>query len=247
MSLRRRWFPVLALAVLSLEACASANPYKGMTAEQMYEFARQKYKAGKYDDAIKALDRLLISYASAAVLPDARLLQADANLAAHKYVTAQTDYQHFLNRYPGDPKAALASLGVCRCLVALSPLPERDQTYTQDAFNHCSNVAVDYPGTAAAKTAQGLAKEMRAKLAESEYDRADYYFRRKIYDSAIIYFQFVDSMYADTKYAPKALLGIYKSNKAIHYDDVAAATRKKLLAEYPNSPEAKSLESDGGS
>ena len=242
-----RWFPVMALAVLSLEGCASANPYQGMTAEQMYEMARQQYSKKKYDDAIRTLDRLLTSFAAADVIPEARLLQGDANYAKGSYLTAESAYQRFLDRYPTAQKAPVASLGVCKCLVALSPVPERDQTYTQDAFNHCSNVAVDYPGAPEAKTAAGLAAKMRDKLAEAQYDRADYYLRRKLYDSAIIYFQFVDSLYSETEYAPRALLGIYKANKKIGYNDLADQAKKKLLARYPNSPEAKSLATDGGS
>jgi outer membrane protein assembly factor BamD len=242
-----RWSPVLALAVLFFGGCASANPYQGMTAEQMYEKARQQYANRKYDDAIKILDRLLTSFAAAAVIPDARLLQGDANYAKGNYLTAQSSYQRFLDRYPTAQKAPMASLGVCRCLVALSPVPERDQTYTHDALNHCSNVAVDYPGSPEAKTAAGLADKMRNKLAEAQYDRADYYFRRKLYDSAILYYQFVDSLYGDTEYGPKALLGIYKANMKIGYNDLADQAKKKLLAKYPDSPEAKSLAANGGS
>lgn len=247
MSRRAQWFPALALVALTITGCATPNPYKGMTAEQLYETARQKYTAGKYDDAVKALERLLTNYADAAVIPDARLLQADANYAKKDYLTAQSDYQRFLDRYPGTQKAPQAALGVCRCLVALSPVPERDQTYTRDAMTHCANLAVDYPNTPEAKTANELAVKMRDKLAASDFDHADYYFRRKLWDSAILYYQYVDSVYPATEYAPKALLGVYKANKKIGYDDLAEQAKTKLLAKYPNSPEAKSLASDGGS
>ncbi len=247
MSKRAKWFPALALLALSLTGCATPNPYRGMTVEQLYETARQAYTAGKYDDAVKALDRLLTTYADAAVIPDARMLQADANYAKKDYLTAQSDYQRFLDRYPGTAKAPEAALGVCRCLVAVSPVPERDQTYTQDALTRCANVAVDYPNTPQAKTANDLALQMRDKLAASEYDHAEYYYRRKLYDSAILYYQYVDSVYAGTDYAPKALLGVYKANKAIKYEDLAERAKQKLLAKYPDSPEARSLASDGGS
>lgn len=123
MSRRAKWFPVVALAAVSLVGCATANPYKGMTAEQMYEMARQKYSAGKYDDAVKALDRLLSTFAAAEVIPEARMLEADANYAKGDYLTAQSDYQRYLDRYPGSKKAPQAALGVCKCLVALSPSP----------------------------------------------------------------------------------------------------------------------------
>jgi outer membrane protein assembly factor BamD len=247
MSTYARRFPVLAaLAAASLVGCATPHPYRGMTAEQVYEMARGKYEAGKYDDAIKALDHLLSTFAAADVIPEARMLQADASYAKGDYIPAQADYQRYLDRYPGTPKAPMASLGVCKCLVALSPIAQRDQSYTQDAYSQCRGVSVDYPGTPQAASADTLATKMRNKLAQSEYDHAEYYFRRKIWDSAIVYYQYVDSVYPETPAAPKALLGLYKANKKIGYDDVAAQVKKKLLADFPDSPEAKSLASDGG-
>jgi outer membrane protein assembly factor BamD len=244
---RARWFVVLAVVAYSAGACASADPYRGLTAEQMYQRGQQEYANHDYDGAVKTLNRLLASFAASDVLPDARLLLADANYGKGDYLTAQAEYDRFLDRYPGTAKAPVAALGGCRCLVALSPVPQRDQTYTQDALSRCQNVVVDYPGTPESKAAADLAGQMRSKLADAEYQHADYYFRRKLYDSAIKYYQFVDSLYSETKYAPMALMGIYKANKAIGYDDLADEARKKLLDKYPDSPEAKSVAADGGS
>lgn len=237
----------MALAAFSLAACASGNAYKGLTAEQMYERGRQEYAAGKYNDAVRTLDRLLASFAAGDIVPQARKLLADANYAKGDYLTAQSEYDRYLDRYPGTPDAPLAALGSCQCLVALSPVAQRDQTYTQDAMSRCRNVVLDYPGTPQSKEAADLANQMRTKLADSEYQRADYYFRRKLFDSAIKYYQFVDSIYPDTRYAPMALLGVYNANKAIGYDDLADEAKKQLLDKYPDSPEAKSVSADGGS
>jgi outer membrane protein assembly factor BamD len=247
MSRRAEWYTVLALAALPLAGCASANPYKGMSAEQMYQLAQQRYANHKYDDAIQALERLLSSYAASDVIPDARMLLADANYAKGDYLTAQSEYTRYLDRYAGTPGAPVAALGVCKSLVALAPIPQRDQTYTQDALSHCRNVVVDYPSTQPAQEAARLSNEMRGRLAEAEYMHADYYFRRKLYDSAIKYYQFVDSLYPETGFAPMALLGIYRANKAIGYDDLADEAKKTLLEKYPDSPEAKSVAADGGS
>ena len=211
------------------------------------ERGKLEYANHKYDDAVKTLERLLSSFAASDVLPEARMLLADANYAKGDYLTAQSEYNRYLDRYPGTPGSPLAALGACKCLVALSPEPQRDQTYTQDAVSKCRNVVVDYAGTPQSQEAAKLANQMRSKLADAEYQRAEYYFRRKLYDSAIKYYQFVDSLYSETKYAPMALLGIYRANKAIGYDDLAEEARKKLVEKYPDSPEAKSVAADGRS
>ena len=86
---------------------------------------------------------------------------------------------------------------------------------------------------------------MRQRLAESEFGRADFYFRRQLYDSAIKYYEFVVRLYPETEWAPMALLGLYRSNQAIGYDDLAEEARERLLAQYPDSPAAAEVRTNG--
>ena len=237
--------PIVALLSLALQGCGSAQPYQGMTADQIYALAVQEYEAGEYGDAIKALDRLFLSFAGFPQAADARLLLAHANFANGDFLTAQSDYTRFLDRHPSDAAAPEAALGVCKSLAELSPIPERDQTYTQDAQSVCRNVVLDYRGTPQAVEAAEIAEGMRLKLAQKDYLNADFYFRRELYDSAIKYFQFVVDTYADTEWAPRALLGIYRSNLAIGYDDLAEDARQQLLAQYPDTPAAREVSADG--
>jgi outer membrane protein assembly factor BamD (BamD/ComL family) len=109
----------------------------------------------------------------------------------------------------------------------------------------CRNVVVDYAGTPQAEEAANLANRMRARLAESEFGRADFYFRRQLYDSAIKYYEFVVRMYPETEWAPRALLGLYRSNRAIGYDDLAEQARDQLLNQYPESPAAAEVRANG--
>jgi outer membrane protein assembly factor BamD len=233
-----RRITVFALALLSLGGCRSGNPYQGMSDEDMYRLGLQKYEEGEWDDAIKTLDRLLASFATSEVLPPARLLLAHARFSKGDFLTARSDYQRFLDRYQGHEDAPVAALGVCRSLSELSPIPQRDQTYTNDALAICRNVVVDYAGTPQALEAAELSAAMRLKLAEKEYLVADHYFRRKLFDSAIMYYEFVVRLYPDTDWAPMSLLGIYRANVAIGYDDLAEDARQRILEQYPDSPAA---------
>jgi len=216
-----------------------------MEAEELYLLGQQKYDEGEWDDAIRPLDRLLVGFGNSDVVPAARILMAHAYYAKRDYLTARSEYQRFLDRFAGHPEAATAALGICRSLGALSPNPQRDQTYTNEAITICRNVVVDYAGTPQAQEAAELANDMRAKLAEKEYLNADFYFRRELFDSAIKYFEFVLQLYPETEWAPRALLGIYRSNKAIGYDDLAEEARERLLAEYPDSPAAAEVRVNG--
>ena len=106
-------------------------------------------------------------------------------------------------------------------------------------------MVIDYAGTAQSVEAAEIANQMRMKLAEKELRTGDFYFNRKLYDSAILYYEFVISFYSDTEIAPWALKGLYQSNLAIGYDDLAEEAKERLLREYPESEAATELGIDG--
>ncbi len=234
------------LLSLTLAACGGgANPYQGLDAEGLFRLATQEFEEGDYENAIEALDRLILSSGDFERLPEARLLLARAYYENGDYLTARSEYVRFLDRYSGHPRAAEAALGVCKSLAALSPAVPRDQSFTQDAILVCRNTVIDYAGTPQAVEAAEIANRMRLKLAEKEYRTGEYYCRRKFWDAAIKYYQFTVNLYAETEFAPRALLGIYYANRQIGYDDEAEAAKERLLSEYPDSQAAAELRQNG--
>jgi outer membrane protein assembly factor BamD len=243
-----RWAPrALAAAILSLgaAACASANPYAGMTPEQLHVLAQQEFDRGEFDDAILALDRLLLVYPDYARVAEARYLMARSYYEDEQYLLASDEYLRFLERHAGHLLAAEAAIGVCRSYVALSPIPARDQNYTRQAFNVCRDVAREYTTSEVATEAAQLAQQMRSKLAEKEFETGQHYFSRDAFDSAVLYWQSVLDEYADTDWAPRALKGIYCSKVKVGYEDEAEEARLQLLNAYPESDEARQAR-DGG-
>lgn len=236
----------IALLAVGIGACGSSNPYQGMTADDLYALAVQEYGEGDYGNAIEVLDRLFLSFAGFTQTAEARLMLADAHFAEEDYLQAQAEYTRFLDRHPVHADAPVAALGICRSLAALSPIPQRDQTYTRDARSVCRNVVLDYGATPQATQAAEIADRMRVKLAEKDFLNGDFYFKRELYDSAITYYRFVVEEYGDTEWAPRALLGIYRANLAIGYDDLAEDARDQLIARYPESPAAREVSTDDG-
>lgn len=235
---------VLALVALPFTGCGGANPYQDMGEDELFAIGTKEFADGRWGAAISALDRIMVMNGSSALGADVRLLMADAYFNKGDLLTARSEYQRFLDRYSANTKAPVAALGVCRSLAALSPDPVRDQAYTNDAIAICRNVVVDYAGSPESLVAAQISNEMRLKLAEKEYLAADFYFRRKLYDSAIKYYEFVVQLYPETEWAPESLKGIYWSNIYIGYEDIAEETKARLLAEYPDSPAAKELGGD---
>jgi len=219
-----RLYAPLAFAIVLLSACRSAPPYQGLGATALHEIAERAYSVGDHDEVVRAVDQLLVLFPDYERAPEIRLLLAQSHLDEEDYFLALAEYQRFLDRFPSHASAPDAALGMCRSSAALSPDIQRDQSYTDEAEVQCTNVAVDYPGTAAAEEASRIAREMHLKLAEKLHNIANYYYRRDYYDSA-----------------PRALLGIMRAYQEIGYDDLVQETRQKILDSYPDSEEARSL------
>lgn len=241
---RRR--SLLAITPFLLAACGGgASRYQGMDAEALFQLATIEFEEEEYDNAIETLDRLLLSYGSSPRAAEARLMLGDAHFAEEEYLTARTQYQRFIDRHAGHPSSPDAALGICRSLAALVPVAERDQGYTEEGIANCRNVVIDYQGLPQARAAGEIANELRQTLAEKEFKTGEFYHRRNLRDSAVIYYQMVVDRYPETEWAPKALLGLYRANLEIGYEDLAADARELLLERYPDSAEAAEIRETG--
>jgi outer membrane protein assembly factor BamD len=236
---------LLAASLLALAACGGASPYQGMEADALFRLAQTELESGDRDDAIEALDRLLLAFGDWPRVPEARLLLARIHFDAEEYLTARAEYQRFLDRHSGHPSTPDAALGICRSLAALAPEPERDQGYTEEAIANCRNVVVDYGGLPQAQEAADISNGLRTTLAEKDYRTGEFYTRRRLHDSAIIYYQRVADLYPETDWAPMSLLGVYQANVAIGYDDLAEEARELLLSRYPESESAIEVRGNG--
>jgi outer membrane protein assembly factor BamD len=241
--MRPRLLAAIVLALIS-SSCRTANPYQGLEAADIHALAERSFQAKKYEEVQRALNRLFIAFPSYERTPDARLLLADSYFADEQYITASAEYRRFIDRYPGDARAPIAAIGLCHASAATSPEIQRDQSATEDAEVVCRNVATDYAGTPQGEEAAKIADSMRLKLAEKLHTIAEYYFRRKFWDSSIMYWEMIERDYADTTWAPRALVGIMQAYEKIGYQDLVAETRKKILDTYPASPEARQLTTD---
>lgn len=235
----------LAGALGAVTACASGSKYQGLDAPAVYRLAQEEFANEDYRDAAETLDRLLLVFPTFEQAAEAHYMMAEAYFLSEQYITASSEYVRFLDRYPAHPDAPVAALGVCRSYSELSPISQRDQTFTEQALTVCRNVVADHPDHEVAREAAELSNAMRGKLARKIYDNGAYYLRRQLYDSSIIYFEDVVDAYPETEWAPKALLGMIEAYEKIGYEDERDTARDRLLSQYPDSPEAREISGGG--
>lgn len=232
-------------AAWSVGACASTPPFAGWTADELYEHGRQAFADEDWDEARRALERLMLTFPGFAEVLDARHTLAQAFFADEEYVSAVSEYTRIAQTYPDDERVAEAWMGLCRSYAALSPHHQRDQQYTLQARTTCQNVAQDYRGEPVGDSAQVVALEMHAKLAEKSYGEGYFYFQRDIFESAELIFLDLVDVFAETGAAPRAMARLIEIYEEWGWDEQQEEFTARLLESYPESPEAQALDPSG--
>ncbi len=226
-------------------ACQSIPEYQRLQADPLYEWSNARFAEGDWDEAIKGYERMVFTYPAYPQIVQVRLNLAQSYFNRDEFITAASEFTRIQDRHPGHPLVPQAALGACESYTELSPIPERDQSFTNSALNTCTSILIDYPGTAEATRARELRDSLINTLAEKEYLRGHFYFRRGFYDSANVYFQQVLNLYSQSQWAPTALLRMHEGYTRIGYEEEAEEMRNRILNEYPDSPEAELLRAGG--
>ena len=239
----RRTLVLCLASSLFLAACGGSLPFPGLTSEEVYALGLQAMEQEEWEEAAASFEHVLVSpgFNQAS---EARLLLAEAQYAQEHYIESRSEFQRVIDRWPADTVAVRAALGVCRSLASLSPITQRDQSFTRQASLACRQVAADFAGMVIGLQASRLADEMSIKLAAQDYETGLHYLRRGLLDSALLYFEEVATEFPETEWAPWALYQMVDVFGQIGYERDVETTRELLLDAYPDSEPALLLEDD---
>lgn len=227
--------------ILALVGCPKELP-KDASPEELYRIGHDSFEREKWDRAIEALQRFLFQDPGHPKADSAQYLIGSAYFNQDQYLTAAAEFLRLAQNRPAGPLADDARYRACLSYYELSPRPELDQEYTHEAIDQCRSVMLLYPGSPHAEEANERASELTEKLARKYYLTADYYLKRRAYDSAIVYFEHLLETYPGVSFEPEALLKLYQTYQRLGYDDEARQARDRLLRQYPESPEARELQ-----
>jgi len=235
-------YTAAALCFCILAACGPRGPrLDTLEADPLFERGIEALRSEKWSQAIEAFERFALVFASHPRAAEARYRLAEAFMGREEYVTAAMEFNRLANDFPAGPWADDARHMVCVAYYELSPPTDLDQQYTRSAIDHCQSLITYYPDSEHVAKARERIEELTNRLAEKEFNTADFYFRKQAYDSSIIYFQTAVRDFPQTVWAPRALARLHEAYVILKYQDEAQQARDRLLKEYPDSPEAKRL------
>jgi outer membrane protein assembly factor BamD len=241
---RRRGLRVL-LLLAALGGCASAPAYLTMGSDELWAAGTRAFDEESWDDAIQTLERFVTTTPGDDRIPEARMDIARSYAGRGEYLTAASEFQRFLQLHPSHGLAPEASLGICKAYAALAPDPQRDQSYTRQAEDACAGTALEFRGLSVAAEADSIRLAMVDRLAESDFEVADFY-KNISPNSAIQLYEDVVATYPDTRWAPRALLAMYRAYRSLGWDPEAEETASRLLDRYPDSNPSADLRDEIG-
>lgn len=244
MSTRSATLLVAALALV-LAACAKELP-PDLAPGDLYRIGREAHAERNWQRAIDALQRFLTQDPGNPRSDSAQYLIADSYFNQKQYLTAAAEFLRLAESRPAASLADDSRYRACEAYAKLSPRPELDQEYTVQAIGECRSVRLLYPNSPYAEPAARQMQELTNKLARKVYLNADYYYRRKAYDSAIVYLEHLIENFRGAAVEPAALFRLQELYSRLGYSQEAEQARQRLLREYPDSAEAQRLRETTG-
>lgn len=236
---------LLGLAVLAA-GCTGSQRVMSSNPEDAYQQAKRQYDDGNYTRAIEYFQSVFNYGRTSEWAGDAQFYLAESYLQTEQYLLAADEYTRFLNLYRQDKRAQEAAFKRALAYYRLSPPYQLDQSDTRQAISYLRLYVEQYPNSENAGRAGDMLQELRNKLARGEYEAADLYERRGLWEAAAITYERVLEQYPETKWADEALLGAIEAHMQYSQASIRSKQEQRLqraldnydrfIQLFPNSP-----------
>jgi outer membrane protein assembly factor BamD len=230
---------LLALLLAAPLACKPPfDPKIYPSADKLYQAAMAEYKAGRYDNAAKAFEKLTLDLpARDPRLPLAFYYLAQSQEKNGENLLAATTYNRLIDAFPQDTLVDDALYNSGRAYEDEWRHPELDATYGRSAIAAYESLLASYPDSPYAKRAQSELAKLDEWLAEKDYNTGYLYLKRKAFDSAILYFKDVIRQHPNARKTKDAYLRLLEAYRAIKYTEDARDLCDTMRKAYPNDRE----------
>lgn len=234
----------LFLLMVTLSACGGGfrvDRFGGDTGP-LFAAGVREMNLKKWGNAILAFEKLATDLpARDTLLPLTQFYLGKSRIGNSEFLLAAQAFSKVSENFPEDSLADDAMYESARAYQKLWRSAELDSQYgttSQAAFR--TLVAV-YPDSPRRKDAERELAALEEMFATKEYLAGYYYFRRKAYDPAILYFKTVVNNFPETAKSRDAYLRMIESYRVIRYKEEAAEACTAVRMRFAKDPEVQQL------
>lgn len=219
--------------VFSLSACHSwwnkeeedKNPFKGMTAKQLYDESKVNLKKEQYASAAKRLEAIESMYPFSDYTEQSQMDLIYAYYKNEDYPSAAATAERFIHLYPRARNVdyayylkGLANFQQTRGVFAkMMPMDEswRDPGTQNQAYADFGILIQKFPDSKYKANSLQRMIYLRNMFAQHELNVSKFYFKRKMYVAAIERASYLVKNYPQATSAQNALVIMYEANMAL--------------------------------
>ncbi len=225
---------LLVLAVALVSCARSFKVERYPSAESLYQAATREYQARRWQNAVTAFEKLTLDLpARDTLLPPAHFYLAKAHFGRRDYLLAAQSFNRLAESFATDTLADDAKFEAARAYQKLWRKPDLDPNYGELAVATYQELIALYPDSDLRDEAESEVKALNEWFATKDYETGLHYFRRKAYDSAIIYFKDVLKLYPESQKVREAYLRLAEAYEIIRYREDKTEVCTALHDRYP--------------
>jgi outer membrane protein assembly factor BamD len=215
-----RNYRAVALTILLAGCGAKFHAERYPDPRELAQAAAEAARNGMCSSAEPALRRVLFELPPRdADVADVRFALAECQVDQKAFLEASRQFRRVADDFPSHPRAGEALIRSGGALASLWRRPELDPTFGENAMSTYLEVLSRFPGGEIADSARVEVARLSEEFAEKDFKNAEYYFRIRAYDSAIIYYRHVVQNFPQSNLAPAAMLRLVSIFGRLEYDD----------------------------
>ncbi len=168
--------PLLCIALLSSCAAEFNRVYKSNDIEYKYEFAKECFAIGKFNQAVVLLQELVTIQKGTDKAQECLYMLGMAEYCDRDFESASETFKKYFSSYPKGIYAEQACFYIGQSLYQSTPEPRLDQTATVGAINAYQEFIDFFPESSYKERAQQRLYELQDKLILKEYLSAKLYY-----------------------------------------------------------------------
>ena len=228
------------MLALTLSGCSTSEKLDTSTPEGDFKHAEIFEKDERYEEAIQKFSEVKNKHPYSRFATEAELRIADLQFKRDSFIESAAAYQLFREFHPKHPRVDYVTFRLALSYFnQLPPTIDRDLAVADKAILYFDEVLSSYPQSeylAETRTKRGEALKM---LAEKEMYIANFYAKRKTYESALKRYEFLLKTYPNQGLDAAALYGAAESALKSGEKERGQQHLKNLYSLYPASDEAK--------